>query len=398
MRQTARLVFADKQKSGTTQCRPVACQRSRRSDVFWTRICGGFIHGIPLHFPTGRGERLLTPFPRGRSTRTAKCTDTREGARMKVVHLTSPETVAVRDVPARREAGAKELLLEPLIVGLTGSDATLFRRGAPAVDGFRQPHIPGSEFVARVVGIGRGVDARLLGARVVANPVSPCLQCEWCSEGSQNLCPNVRILGLPPVHGAMQQRFSWPASLCVPVPEEIPDELAILLLPLSVAIHAADRSQLQVMGTAAVVGCGHLGLTLIRTLLSMGVRDILAVDLIEYRRRAALEQGARYALTAHDAEELVRCWRRGGVDAAFDTSNASEGCRTAVTLTQIGGRVLIVGAPADNRIIFNAYDARRKELAIQFVRRPHDTLWRAVKLMQTGSLAGIERLITHQFE
>jgi len=314
---------------------------------------------------------------------------------MKVIHLTTPETVAVRDVPARREAGAKELLLEPLMVGLTGSDATLFRRGAPAIDGFRQPHIPGSEFVARVVGIGRGVDARLLGARVVANPVSPCLKCVWCTEGGQNLCPNVRILGLPPVHGAMQQRFSWPAALCVPVRDSISDELAILTLPLSIAIHATDRSNLRLMDSAAVVGCGHLGLVLIRALKAMGVRDVMAVDMVEYRMKAALDMGASYALTAHDAEELVKTWRRGGVDVAFDTSNASEGCRTAVALTQIGGRVMIVGAPADNRIIFNAYDARRKELAIQFVRRPHDTLWRAVKLMQTGSLAGIERLITH---
>jgi L-iditol 2-dehydrogenase len=317
---------------------------------------------------------------------------------MKVVHLTTPEMIEVRSVPARREAGNKELLLEPLAVGLTGSDATLYRRGAPAINGFRQPHIPGSEFVARVVGVGRGVDGNLLGKRVVANPVSPCGKCEWCLEGSSNLCPNVRTLGLPPVHGAMQQRFSWPASLCLPIPDDIPDELAILVLPLSVAIHAVDMADIKLMGTAAVVGCGHLGLCMIHALHVAGIRDILAVDLQEYRRQAALQQGATYALKSHDAEELVSQWRRGGVDVAFDVSNASEGCRTAVALSQIGGRVLIVGSPSDNRVIFNAWDARRKELSIQFVRRPTDTLWRAVKLLQSGALKGIERLITHHFQ
>lgn len=317
---------------------------------------------------------------------------------MKIAQLNLPEKIEIRNVPVRREAEPKEVLLEPIKVGIGGTDLLRYRKGSPAIDGFRRPHIPCSEFVARVVEVGRGVDISLRGMRVVANPVSPCLKCDWCLEGDQNLCPNVRILGLPPVQGVLQQRFSWPASLCVPVPDSIPDHLAVLLVPLSLSIHTVDLAQMRMMDSVAVVGCGHHGLLTIKTLRAAGAGKILAVDLIDYRRRAALEHGADQALTVDEAHDIVRGWRRGGVDIAIDTSNASEGCRTAVSLTQLGGRVLIAGIPSDNRIIFNAQEARRRELLLQFVRRPHDTLWRAVNLMKSGMLRDLDKIVTHQFD
>lgn len=317
---------------------------------------------------------------------------------MKVVYLTLPETVEVKDLPARREAGPQEVLLEPLCIGLSGTDALRFRLGAPVVNGYRSPHIPGSEFVARVVGVGRGVDVAWAGQRVVANPVSPCFKCEWCAEGSHNLCPTVRTLGEPPVYGALQQRFCWPATLCAKVPSEIPDDVGVLLVPLATAIHIVDLAQVPLMGNVAVIGCGHLGLLLIKALRASGVGQILAVDILPHRREAALAHGATHALEPMVAEELVALWKRGGVDVAIDVSNASEGSRMGVGLARAGGKVLIAGTPSDNRVLFGAREARRKELTIQFVRRPHHTYERAVALARSGMLKDLAGLITHTFE
>ncbi|MEO8377774.1 MAG: alcohol dehydrogenase catalytic domain-containing protein [Candidatus Sumerlaeota bacterium] len=316
---------------------------------------------------------------------------------MKVVQLTSPEKVEIRDVPARREAEPGEVLLEPILVGLTGTDAMRYRKGAPTKDGFRSPHVPGAEFVARVVRVGRGVDPAMMGKRVVANPLSACLKCTWCFEGNHHLCPNMRVLGTPPVPGALQQRFSWPANLCIPVPEKIRDEEAVLLIPLSMAIHIADQTHLPLMASVAVIGCGSLGLLLIEALRKAGAGEILAVDLVAYRRDAGYRHGATLAYDPIAAMEVVSRWPRQGVDIAIDVSNASEGSRAAVQMVRTGGRVVIAGIPEDNRILFNARDARHKELTIQFVRRPHDTLARAVQLLQSGSLKRVGELITHRF-
>lgn len=317
---------------------------------------------------------------------------------MLVVHLTTPERLEVRDLPARREAGPKEVLLEPLCVGLSGTDALRFRAGAPTREGFRQPHIPGSEFVARVVGFGRGTDTRLRNKRVVANPVSPCFHCLWCEEGRHNLCPNVRTLGEPPVAGALQQRFAWPARLCVPVPKDIPDHVACLLVPLANVIHILDVADLRPMSKAAVVGCGHQGLLLIRAMKACGVAEVVAVDMLEERRQQARENGADHAFEPYEAERFLARWPRAGVDVAVDVANTSEAARAAIALARIGGRTLLAGMPHDNRILFNANEARAKELCIQFIRRPHDTYNRAVALLRSGRLGNVESLITHIYE
>jgi L-iditol 2-dehydrogenase len=317
---------------------------------------------------------------------------------MKLVHLTTPETVEVKDLPARREAGPGELLLEPLIVGLSGTDALRYKRGAPTRDGFRHPHVPGSEFVARVVEVERGVHMAFQGQRVVASPVFPCFKCAWCVEGEHHLCPNARTLGEPPVHGALQQRFAWPAELCVTVPQSIPDHLAVLVVPIANSLHILDLAELRTMDAVAVIGCGHQGLLLVQALRSAGAGEIIAVDLEEYRRKAALEFGATHAVDPIGAEELVRRLPRRGVDIAIDVSNGPEASRNAVAMTRAGGRVLLAGSPADNRILFGAQDARRKELLIQFVRRPHNTYKRAVAMIKSGMLKNLDRLITHRYE
>ncbi len=316
---------------------------------------------------------------------------------MHIVFLTDKEKVAVTERPARREAGAGEVVIAPRLVGLTGIDVARFRAGAPLENGFRRPHIPGTEFVGRVLEVGRGVDPALAGRRVVANPISPCYNCAVCRAGSPNLCPNARMLGRPPTDGVLQEAFAWPAHLCMPVPDVLDDEQAIHLTPLSIAIHIVDRAEVSVGETVAVVGCGHLGQLLVELLSGSLAAQVMAVDLLAYRCAAARERGAAMALGPHDALEAAKALPRGGVDLAIDVSNASEGSREAVGLARIGGRVVVGGVPEDNRVIFSAIQARHKELTLQFTRRPYNTLERAVRLMVDGRLPKAHATITHRF-
>lgn len=317
---------------------------------------------------------------------------------MKVVHLTTPETIEVRDLPARRETGAGELLLQPLAIGISGTDSLHYRLGAPLRDGFRHPHIPGTECVARVVGVDRGVDKALLGRRVVVDPVSPCMKCDLCRDGRKPLCPHARTLGCPPVMGAMQQRFSWPSDLCIPLSEDLSDELAVLAIPLSLAAHFVELAPIPFMGSAAVVGCGHLGLLTIKTLRARGAGEILAIDPLSPRRNRALAMGADHALEPFEALEYARGRKSGGFHLSIDVSNASESCRTAVGVARRGGQVLIGGIPLDNRVLFDAREARQKALAVQFVRRPHNTMERTMRLLASPAMEGVESIVTHLFD
>lgn len=316
---------------------------------------------------------------------------------MKIATLIGPEKLEVRDTPARREPGFGEVLVEPICVGLSGHDGLRFKSGPPVKDGYLAPMVLGSEFVARVVAMGRGVDPSLKGKRVVGNPVSPCFKCHWCLEGDHNLCPHVRILGVSGAIGALQQRFSWPAALCTPVPDEISNHAAVLLIQLANAVHIIDLANLKPMANCAVIGCGHLGLILIRALRAAGAGKILAVDLLDYRKETALSYGADHAIDPDYAREWVEELPRRGVDIAIDVSNASEACRLAMNLIRVGGRVMMSSAPKDNRVLFNAQEARLKQAAIQFVRQPHGSFERAVEWMSSGLIGDLEGMITHCF-
>ena len=60
----------------------------------------------------------------------------------------------------------------------------------------------------------------------------------------------------------MREFLAWPSDLLHPLPDALSDADGALLEPLGVAIHALDLGHLRLAGTAAVVGCGPIGLLL----------------------------------------------------------------------------------------------------------------------------------------
>jgi L-iditol 2-dehydrogenase len=82
-------------------------------------------------------------------------------------------------------------------------------------------------------------------------------------------------------------------------------------------------------------------------------------------------------------------WPPGsGVDVAFEAAGDNAAVEQAVDLVRPGGRVVLVGIPADDHTSFTASTARRKGLTILLSRRmrPGD-LPRALQLAGAGRVA-----------
>ena len=90
------------------------------------------------------------------------------------------------------------------------------------------------------------------------------LRCVQCLEGNRNLCPNVRFAGHGSNDGGLREYVSWPTRLLNPLPESITDAGGAVLEPLGVAIHAFDLGHVRVGASVAIVGCGPIGLLLLR--------------------------------------------------------------------------------------------------------------------------------------
>ncbi len=147
----------------------------------------------------------------------------------------------VRDDVDRRPVGDHEVVVRIRAAGVCQTDISL-ARGA---FGQTTPVVLGHEGAGEVVEVGRAVVDRAVGDRVVLSWVPPCGGCYFCVRGEPHLCANrkraseqgsgadLTVDGRPVQHGMGTATFAEetvvPAAAAVPIPDDLPFELAALL-------------------------------------------------------------------------------------------------------------------------------------------------------------------------
>jgi L-iditol 2-dehydrogenase len=239
----------------------------------------------------------------------------------------------------------------------------------------------------------------LRGQRVAVDPAIACGRCEPCRTGAPNLCLDVRFAGHGRFDGGLREYVAWPERDLYPLADSVTDAEGAMVEPLSVAIHGMDLALLQPGETAAVIGCGPIGLLLIALCRLGGASSIVASDPHRHRLDAAAAMGATaIAATENPGEDgaafLATSGGRG-FDVVFDVAGDPAAVDTAVAAAGPGGRVVLVGIPSDDRTSFPASVARRKGLTFRLSRRSTpDAFERAVTLAaaRTIDLAGLVTL------
>ncbi|TMG23961.1 MAG: NAD(P)-dependent alcohol dehydrogenase, partial [Chloroflexi bacterium] len=140
-----------------------------------------------------------------------------------------------RPVPTPSEG---EVLVRILSVGVCGSDVHYYEHGRIGDFVVRSPLVLGHESSGQIVEVGQGVSRARVGERVAIEPGEPCGRCDQCRSGRYNLCPHIRFHGTPPVDGTLSEFVAVKSDLAYKVPDEISDNAAALLEPLSVGIWA----------------------------------------------------------------------------------------------------------------------------------------------------------------
>ena len=196
---------------------------------------------------------------------------TADASRLDCVHLRlgcfGPQRSSGR-ARTRTEPGPLDRRVAVTSVGLCGSDLHWFEEGTIGDARLDHPLVLGHEFC------GRLDDGQL----VVADPAIPCGTCGPCTSGDAHLCLTLSFAGHGTTDGGLRSSLSWPARLLRALPESIDIETGALLEPLGVALHAVDLAAIQPGERALVVGCGPIGLLIIRVLRCVGVRQILASE------------------------------------------------------------------------------------------------------------------------
>src|SRR5580658_610866 len=183
------------------------------------------------------------------------------------LHAPGDMRVAGEPVP---EAGPGTVLVRVTAVGICGSDLHWWDEAGIGDARLDRPLVLGHEN-AGVIAAGPG-----RGQRVAIDPAIPDETCAQCRRGYRNLCTGVRFAGHGGTDGGLREFMAWPSGLLHPLPDSLSDADGALLEPLGVAAHAVDLGHLPLGGSAAVIGCGPIGLMIIQLLLAAGASMVLA--------------------------------------------------------------------------------------------------------------------------
>jgi (R,R)-butanediol dehydrogenase / meso-butanediol dehydrogenase / diacetyl reductase len=210
--------------------------------------------------------------------------------RAAVYHGAKDVRIEERPVPV---AGDGDVLVKVTRSGICGTDATEYLHGPgmfpvnrrhPA-SGHLGPMVLGHEFVGEVVDHGRGA-GHLAGQRIATGAGVSCGECSWCRAGRTNLCARYWTLGLN-ADGGLAEYAVVPASTCVSVPDDCPDDAAGLAQPLAVGLHAVRRTRVTPDETVVLIGAGAIGSFILCGLAERRPARIVALDVADDRLRTA---------------------------------------------------------------------------------------------------------------
>ena len=222
---------------------------------------------------------------------------------------------------------------KPLMCGICGSDiSALTNRSGPALTPFTSfPFTPGHEVLARIVELGpeaAEMEGIAVGQRVVLNPVISCYMrglepCRMCRTGEPGLCIRTAEGSISPgmltgfcrdLPGGWSTDMVAHWSQIVPIPDEIPDEVAVLIEPFSVAVHAVLKDPPPPDAKVLIIGSGSIGLFVLAALRMMGIKS-------EYHHAGAASDAGR---NGDRARRRPRSAREAAGDAAMQFAGAKK--------------------------------------------------------------------------
>ncbi|NUS59176.1 MAG: zinc-binding dehydrogenase, partial [Streptomycetaceae bacterium] len=209
----------------------------------------------------------------------------------------------------------------------------------------------------------------------------------------QHVCQHLDFIGIDSP-GAMQQRWTVPASTLIRLPDTLPLDRAALVEPTAVAVHDVGRAAVTDGEKTVVVGGGPVGILIALVARSAGA-DVRIVELNAHRRLLAEELGlTSWNPADDDVPELVREWTGdAGADVAFEVSGAAGGVETAVDVLGVRGRLCLVAIHPRPREV-NLHRFFWRELTLVGARLyDRGDFERAVALVADGTIPA-ERLIS----
>ena len=246
------------------------------------------------------------------------------------------------------------------------------------------PIVFGHEAAGVVAEVGGESDDAAIrpGARVVVTLLRSCGRCAMCNAGFASQCegafdesPHLHDASGAPVFaglktGAFAEEVVVHLSQIAPIPDSLPFAEASLLAcgVLTGWGAVVNTARVPPGASAAVVGCGGVGLNCLQAARAAGAHPVAAADISETKLALAATFGATATINVkNDSPEKAKNITGGrGFDYVFMAAGNARAVEYAAQLVAKNRRARSRGNAAERRHRANQHDNNRKQSATRF--------------------------------
>lgn len=201
------------------------------------------------------------------------------------------------------------------------------------------------------------------GDRVIATLLRSCGRCLACEDGAPSQCkgefpdaPHLHTLKGEPVAAGLKtaafaEQIVVDASQMAPIPDDLPfDEASLLACGVLTGWGAvANTARLAPGQSAAVIGCGGVGLNCLQAAIAAGAYPVVAIDSAHEKLDIARQFGATHQFQAGDEGEARAREANGGrgFDFVFMAAGSNRAVESAIRLVAPMGAAVLAGMPPD---------------------------------------------------
>jgi L-iditol 2-dehydrogenase len=197
------------------------------------------------------------------------------------------------------------------------------------------------------------------------------------------------------VEGCLAEYVVMPSECCFPIPDELSMEEGALVEPLSIGIYSVHSAGCLKKRSVGILGCGPIGLCVLLLSVKEGARAYVT-DKIDARLEIGSSAGPvwwgnplRENINAAILEQ-----EPDGLDVVFECCGQQDALDQAVELLKPGGKLMVIGIPASDRVSFKIDALRRKEISIHNVRRQNNCMTPAIQFAVANDVLF---MVTHRF-
>lgn len=246
-----------------------------------------------------------------------------------------------------RTPGPGEIRIRVGAAGVCGTDMQIYYWAPRMARRMTLPRTLGHEVGGVVESVGPGVASPRVGDHVSLESHIYCGTCRPCRLGQAHLCRNTAYPGID-IDGAFAEYVTVPAHIAWVNPPDMPFEIAAMMEPFGIAVHAAMAGGGVAGRSVLVNGCGPIGLMAVATSRALGAARIVACDLNPLRLATAETMGADRVVNAaeEDVVAIMTDLTAGeGADVAIEFSGSEQGFNACFEALAKGGDFRLVGAP-----------------------------------------------------